>query len=310
MKDDDDHRLEDEALTDDAHIEEHDETETDGEQGGDEERAAREAEATKLGWKPKENWKGDQSGWVDADTFLDRLKPTSIYDRLERTSGELAQLKRERQAERQSFEDRLARLDKMNQASMERQRKQLIGQAKAAQRIAAEEGDVEAYDHWAQQEAQLTEELDKEAQSFAPEEPKRQAQSDPTAANWVKANPAVRYNKEKWEAAQAFCEEVLAENPAATVADQLAHAETRLNEIWPGTIRSRGKPKANGNGNGKEPPRQPRGPQLESGSRMPSRQRTQKGWSDIPAEERSIISRHIKEGLYKDQDDAAKQYWS
>lgn len=32
-----------------------------------------ESEATELGWKPKEQWKGDDSKWVDARTFMDKV---------------------------------------------------------------------------------------------------------------------------------------------------------------------------------------------------------------------------------------------
>lgn len=323
MIDEEELSLDDEALIGDADLDEGDTGEEgeesrqiEGDGGDDADRKTLESEARSLGWKPKSEWKGDQSGWVDADEFLDQVKPARLRDTLHRTSRELAELKRQREAEKRDFEDRLTRLDKLNAKSMERQRAQLLAQLKAAQRQAAEAGDMEAFDHYQQQEVQAQQHFAKEDDELekAPPQRQQQDQPDPAIDAWVKSNPAVRFNGPKWQAAIAFYSEAEAENPGGSIADHLAHVEQRLNETWPGTIRG-AKTKQNGNGGMStrekgEDDQARRSPQTERSGRIATRQARAKGWTDIPAAERSIMKRHISEGLYKDEADAAKAYWS
>lgn len=322
IDDEDDAGLDDEALIGDADLDEGDigEGEEDGhrEQGGDDgDQSKDEADAQQMGWKPLSEWKGDKSGWVDAKTFLDQVRPARLRDTLARTSKELAELKRQREAEKRDFEDRLARLDKMNAKALTRQKEQLLRQVKAAQRQAAEAGDVEAFDHYQEQEVAIAEHFaEDEKELAAPAKPQKEAQGqpDPTVAAWVERNPAVRFSGPKWQAAVAFFDEAAVENPNGSIEDHLAHVEARINEVWPGTVRG-GKSKQNGNGamNGQHKGDEQRGqrsPQTERSGRMAARPARAKGWTEIPASERSIMARHIKEGLYKDEAEAAKAYWS
>lgn len=306
----DEEQLRDDAeLNDDARL---DEKAAAQEQEPNEERGELEAEARKLGWKPRDDWKGDTSGWVDADEYLDRLSPVKLRETIDRQSAELERLKRERTQEHTKFQARLDRMDKMSQAAMQRQREQLMGQVKAAQRQAAEAGDMEAFDYYQEQEREVAERFAKDEQEFAaPAQTKQQDAPDPTIEQWAKANPAIVYNPAKWQAAIAFFSEAETENPNGTIADHLAHVEDRINQTWPDTVRKRssssqanGKQQRNGSGE-----RQPRTPQIEGGARQASGAKRAKGWTDIPGEERSILDRHIKEGLYKDRTDAASTYW-
>lgn len=299
---DEDARLETEAA---------DTEETDA--AGDDGRTEIEAEARKHGWKPQGDWKGDKTNWVDADRYLERLKPASLHDRLERTSKELAEIKRQREQEKRDFEDRLDRAAKMGQKALERQRQQLLVQAKANQRAAAEAGDMEAFDAWQDREAQIAEDLAKEDRELAPA-PKRQAEVafDPTIASWVQQNLAVRHDPKKWAAAVDFFTEAEHQLPNGTIADHLAHVEERLAEIWPGAVKRRAKASGKANGHDDEGDDEPRArvPQTERSGRMAARQARAKGWAEIPAEEKKIYKDYIAEGLFKDEADAAKAHWS
>jgi hypothetical protein len=298
----DDARLDGEASVEDAAAD-------GGEgEGQDEARTELEAEARKQGWKPLEEFKGGRERWTDADEYLKRGDPRQLRTALDDQKRELAKLKSEREAEKRDFEDRLGRLDKMSQTALERQRRQLLGQAKANQRAAAEAGDMEAFDHWQDQEAAIAEDLDKEAKAFAPAKQQREAQDvpDPTIAGWVDSNPAIRYDPVKWNAAVAFFSEATRDLPDGTIDDHLAHVEQRLAQTWPGAVKRRG-------GNGHAPTqerRTSRAPQTESSGRMAARAPRGKGWSDIPAEEKAIYKDYIKDGLFKDEADAAKAHWS
>lgn len=82
-----------------------------GEGGGEHEQAPERAEierqAREIGWKPKDQWKGDQTNWVDADVFLEKSKTFMPY------------LQHERQRLRQELEQRDAR-----QAALEKELKE------------------------------------------------------------------------------------------------------------------------------------------------------------------------------------------
>lgn len=304
---DDDARLEDDEIADGGA----DEQATD--EGEDEGRAELEAKAREQGWKPIENWKGDRSQWVDAKEFVSRHKPAKLRETQDRQARELAELKREREAEKREYEDRITRLDRMTRKALERQRAQIINQTKAAQRAAAEAGDMEAFDAWQDREQQVAADLAKEEAELAPAPQKQQTQQpDPTVAAWVKENPAIAFDPVKWNAAVAFFEEATRDLPDGTIADHLAHVEDRIRQTWPGVIKG-AKRAQNGNGRANDHDDEPRGqraPQTERSGRIAARPARGKGWTDIPAEERKIYKGYIKEGLFKDEAEAAKAHWS
>lgn len=310
MDRDEEQLADDGGMEEDARLEADDGAEADETSQDEGRRAELEAEARKHGWKPETGWKGDKSNWVDAGRYLERLKPASLHDRLDRTSKELAELKRQREQERRDFEDRLARLDKVGQKALERQRQQLLGQAKANQRAAAEAGDMEAYDAWQEQEARIASDLAKEEQELAPAPRQKQEAGapDPTVKSWVDANPAIAYDPVKWNAAVAFFSEAERELPNGTIAEHLEHVERRIAQTWPNAVKRKAA-KANGHDEAEERPRG-RAPQTERSGRIASPGVRAKGWAEIPAEEKRIYKEYIAEGLFKDEADAAKAHWS
>ncbi len=284
--------------------------------GQDEGREQVEAQARELGWKPKTDWKGDQTRWTDAGEFLERTKPAKLREALDGIAAKNRDLERQRAEDKRQFDERIARLDKVTQTALKRQREQLLANVKAAQRQAVETGDVEAFDQLAAHERRVAEDFDKEERELAPAAPAQKAapQVDQTVVAWTESNPAIRHDPVKWNAAVAFFSEAERDNPEGSIADHLAHVESRLDGVWPGSVRAK---KANGTANGKEPQR---GPQVEGGARSAAKTgMRQKGWTDIPSDERRIIEGHISEGLYRDDPKdtiekqratAAKAYWS
>lgn len=75
-------------------------------------RAEVERKARDIGWKPREQWKGDASGWVDADEFVRRSEtflPYLQHERgrlksdLDRTNSQLSSVQRELQETREQL---------------------------------------------------------------------------------------------------------------------------------------------------------------------------------------------------------------
>jgi hypothetical protein len=93
-----------------------------------------EEEAIALGWQPKENWKGPENGWKDADTFM-------------RDGEKMAGFVRKRLEK--DFEERIKRIEQASGAALEFQQKQaekertaLLADLKAQKAEAIEDNDL------------------------------------------------------------------------------------------------------------------------------------------------------------------------
>jgi hypothetical protein len=96
-------------------------------------------EASALGWKPKEEWKGPEGEWKDAETFL-------------RDGERIAGFVRKR-LER-DFEDRIRRIEHASEAALEfsqvqaeKERQKLLDELKSQKAVAIEENDLSKLEH-------------------------------------------------------------------------------------------------------------------------------------------------------------------
>ena len=100
--------------------------------------------AATIGWRPKEQWKGDPDKWVDAETFLkkgEEILPIMKADR-ERLFGEVKDLRKQVDDVLKYHKEDRERIQKR----MREDHEQEIAKLKAQQRAAVEEGDTEAFD--------------------------------------------------------------------------------------------------------------------------------------------------------------------
>jgi len=256
-----------------------------------------ETKARAQRWVPLEEFRGNRDDWCDAAEWVRRGDPHYLRKELARTEKEMRGVKQRLDAEKRAFDVRLQRMEKMSQA----QRGKLYADIEAARRTAVELGDTVEYDRLNRAEADLYPKEVEVAAADAPE-PKKGAAEDvhPDVEHWVQANPWFLKDMTLNMAAQGIHAQLLKDEPSLTVTDNLAKTKKELMRRFPEKFRS-----ANAN---KEPSGRTA---VESGDggRMSSQPRG-KGWTDIPAEERQIIDRHIKEGLYKDKAEAAATYWS
>lgn len=235
-------------------------------------REAIEAEAAKFGWKPKEQWKGDTSNWTDAAEYLEyaRSAPVGVKRLQERLD-----------AKEREFAERIDRMERFNQQAIENARKQALETAREEMRQAAEIGDVSAYKA---AEAKL---------DHAMTEPKQAEPAlDADVSAWLDQNPTLRDPAMGALLSQLGDEAVL--SGAKSAKEQIAHAEKRLRAM--GILREPEKSK---------PPIQA----VDGGGLAGGPVKAARGWSDIPAEERSLIRRQIEQGIFKDEKAAAKAYW-
>lgn len=265
---------------------------------GEDEGASTEAEARKQGWVPRREFRGDPEDWTPADEYLRMGDPKYLRKALRETKKAFRGLEKARQQDAASFAERLDRMESMSKA----QRAKLYGDIEAARRQAVAEGNTEEYDRLNQVEADLYKQEQAAGKPTAKKEaspPERPVDEDIIEA-WIDENPWWDTNADMQHAAMTINQRIAHRNPGLSTQEQLDKTRAEMEKRFPDYF---------GKNGGKSQPKKPGAAAVESGGRMASSPKG-KGFSDIPAEERKIIQRHIEEGLYKDQADAAKAYWS
>ncbi len=263
------------------------------EEGGEDEAQGIEAKAREDGWRPRSEWRGDPEDWVPADEYVRQGDPKYLRSALREQRKEVRKLAKARETDAKQFAERLDRFEAMNKA----QRAKLYGDIETARRQAVEAGDTAEYDRLNKVEADLYEQEQAAGKATAKAE-KQGDEPHPDVQAWVEENPWFTRSKPLNLAAQAIHEQLLEDEPGLSIAENLAKTKREVMKRFPEKF---GKAPAKTGGNGHTA--------VEGGGRIPAA-KGGKTFADIPAEERSIIKRHIEEGLYKDQAEAAKAYWS
>jgi len=270
------------------------EAETDGEG----EAPSHEDEARKQGWVPRKEFRGDPDDWTPAEEYLRMGDPKYLRKLAREQKKEIRKLAQAREQDAASFAERLDRMESMSKA----QRAKLYGDIEAARRQAVAEGNTEEYDRLNKVEADLYSQEQAAGKPTAKKAEKAEKQPDephPDVEEWVQENQWFINDEELNFAAQGIERRISKAKPGLSVSEVLAEVKKEVVKRYPEKFGKSAAPKGNG------------AAAVESGGRMASSPKGKgKGFSDIPAEERKIIARHIEEGLYKDQADAAKAYWS
>lgn len=242
--------------------------------------AALEADARRLGWKPREEWKGDATNWSDAATFMDHAA---------QTPATVKRLVAKMEAQEKEFADRFKRVERFAEEAAKRLREQHAAELEAVrqqQRDAVTIADTQAYDAARKREQSLM--------ATAPEPVAQVAPTPPEITMWLDSNAGVRDNPMLRGMLPALGEEA-AKLGVYGVQPQLDYAERRLKALYPEMF----KPAATA-----------RTVSAVDGGGIATARRG-KGWSDIPAAEREMIkSFQIGPGApFKDEAEAAKAYW-
>lgn len=166
-----------------------------------------EQKALEMGWRPKDEFDGDEEDFIDAKEFV-RRKP--LFERIEHQSKEL-------KAVRRALEEFKGHYSKVQETEYKR----ALSELKATQRSALAEGDIEKYH--ALNEA--IEEVQDEAKELAQERNSIQIveeQVHPVFAAWLNRNP--------WYESQKHMR-VFAEDLGNTLKSRGVHPEDILKQI-------------------------------------------------------------------------------
>lgn len=243
------------------------------------------ADARKYGWKPREEFTLAPDGWVDADRFLE-LPSTQLKM--------VRDLNRDMTAQLKDRDERLKRVESTSKIAIDRVREQArqdyearVAAIEAEKRAAVEIGDTDRYDDLSRQQKGLkAPEIETVAQDAAPN-------IDPAIEEYFSRNT---WHKDQH--AYAFAFNAIETNPtvkALPPSKQLAWAEARVKEHFPELF--------------PEPAAQ-RQSRVDSGGIGGGFKPRTKGADDLPAEARSAGETFVKEGVYKNLGDYAKDYFS
>lgn len=276
-------------------------------------RAEIEAQARQQGWVPKEEFRGNQESWRDADEYVRRGDPRYLREVLDKTEHSLREmdkrqrdLEQQRTEERRQFQEQFARLDRMSGIALQRQRDQLLAQIEHQKLAAVELGDTAAYNQWRQaenevwqQEGQIREAITPQRQ---PQQPQQQQQEAPEVVafkqrnRWFTEDPALNME------AQAIHVGINQQSPYMPLEDNLKQVEAEIKRRYPQKF-------------GITPPQQQQtqsrynGPSVEGGGRMANVGAGAYA-GRLDQKERAQAERDVKYGLYKNVEEWAKFYFN
>ncbi len=252
--------------------------------------------AVSMGWAPPDKWRGPPESHRSAKEYI--LRTQEIARNL---STQREHDRREAEHRENEFNERVSRIEYMSAQALQRQREQIERDHGERMRYAASVGDVDSYDA-------LQRNLDNARHEFnqrmAPlEQPswpvpaENVPQIDPAVTHFVKVN-SDWFNKDPvlTGSAIAVLDAVEAQLPNLPLHDKLHMVHDRLREEFPHKF----------NGGGRQSG-EPGAAQVEGGLRQ-IRTTSGKGFDHLPPEAKTQASKDVKQGLYKDVHEWAKEY--
>ncbi len=263
-------------------------------------------EATRLGWVPKEQFKGDPGKWIEADKFLERGKELLPF--LRKNNESLSRSQQEMYAELQKLRGELA-ATKQDMGTMQElhneQLRERVAQARsdllAQLKVAKREGDTDLEVDLTDKLTQLTDagkELDKKESEGKQEE--TQLPPNPSFQAWQAKNSAwFGIDPAKTNQAVAVGHWVKSENPNLLGEAFYAEVDKRMAQMQAG---------ATGEDTS---PRQPGKAAASRGTT--GRSDAGRTYADLPSEAKSQCDRYAKKfvnpnGQFKTEGDYRKHY--
>lgn len=134
-----------------------------------------EQRALEMGWRPKEEFEGDEVDFIDAKEFV-RRKP--LFEKIEHQSRELKAVRRALDA----FKEHYTTVQKTEY-------EKALRDVKAAQKQALTDGDLDKYHALGEAKDQVEEEARQALQAAEKIQVEEQPQTNPVFAQWVNRNP-------------------------------------------------------------------------------------------------------------------------
>jgi DNA repair exonuclease SbcCD ATPase subunit len=259
-----------------------------------------ESEARAQGWVAKEEFRGSEDDWVDAETFVRRGKEIMpiLRKNNEKLLKELGEAKKAAEEAREAAKE----FREFQKQQFERKTKDLesqLEQLKQAKREAITQGDGDraiaiddAMDELKEQRQEAKQEL-KAAEDKAKEVP--QVTADPSLNEWMDRNEWFGKDTRLTGMANGLGVELRRENPNLTGKAFLDKLDAELAEMLPEKF---GKKKVQNPMEGSP-----------NGTARPAVTSGKKSYNNLPAEARAACDRFVKQGLMTKEQYVAEFEW-
>lgn len=253
-----------------------------------------ETEARAQGWVPEAEWKGDKkpAQFLDAETFVKRGEEITPFVRKEnqRLKDELA---RERADAAKRFE-RLERTTNSAFETLKRQHEAELGRIKTAQRAAVAAGDEAEFDRLDKARSDL-----EKAAPVAPEKVEPEADLKTRQDKWRAENKWFDSDFEVQDWAIRFSDFHGRQNPHLSFEENMAVVTAEARKKFPEKF---GGARQAGNGHSA----------VDAGGDFSAafKSKGKKTAADLPAEAKAAGEKFVRDKLYKNLDEYAKDYFN
>lgn len=259
-----------------------------------------ESKAREQGWVAKEEYRGDESNWVDAQTFVQRGE--QIMPILRKNNEKLLKELKEARAVAEEARNTAKEFQKFQKEQYERKARELeqeLVTLKQAKRDAVSSGDGDRLvDIDEQIDAVKADQAAARAEaSKAIETPPPQQTVEPTLQNWLDKNEWFGVDARTTGIANGLGEAIRRENPSLVGKAFLDKLDEELASVLPQKF-------------GKTRPTNPMDSTgSNSGAGRPAK--AKKSYENLPADAQAACDRFLKQGLIKSKEDYVANYdWS
>lgn len=227
--------------------------------------------AREMGWRPKEEFKGDPDKWVEAETFVKRGE--EILPILRANSKKLEAANADLKAQMAEMKKTFGEFKQYHSQTEKRVYERAMKDLEARQAEAVEANDLKAVREITREMTDLSKDVRTDDKGSDLKQTQEAAFAVWVQDNaWFKTDPALR------GAAVAIADE-LASDGLTDPEKQMAEVSKRIRAEFPGKFENERR-KAPAAVEGASPPR-----------------KAGKGWSDLPPEARATAERWVKQGL-------------
>lgn len=266
----------------------------------DEAKLEVEKEARLQGWVPKDEFRGKESDWIDADIFVQRGREINpiLRKNNERIQKELEKAKKDLDELRIGVEE-FKKFQRESKEKLVAQYEAELLSLREQKKMAISNGDGELA-------VQLDDQMDaiKDARTASKEAlkevevPKKEVQEEvnPKIADWVERNSWYKTSKVMSTAANAIAEEVRSQYPFYNEDQFLSEMDKRLEDTF-GAEKLGRKTK-------------PRNPVEGASTSQSSGSKGKQSYDTLPPEAKKACDDFLRQGLIKSKEEYVKEYYS
>lgn len=255
-----------------------------------------ERDARVFGWVPKEEFRGSEHDWVDAEAFVKRGK--EINPILRKNNEMLLKKLDEKSKEIDSIKASVEEFKVFQKDAFERKQAQYeveISELKAEKKAAIREGDGDRVVDIDDRLDAIKDEQREAVKQPEPKEVPKVAANDPELDSWLARNDWFGQDQEMTDVSNGLGASVRRQFPNLSGRQFLDKLDERIAEYFPG--------KVGGN--------KARGSAVDSTGNVRSGATGKKSYDNLPADAKAACDKFVKQGLFKSKEEYVALYdWS